>query len=132
MKVARTPADLETALATAQSEAKAAFGDDASISRSISTSRATSRSRCSATARANAVHLGERDCSLQRRQPKVWEEALSPPSTVRRRRDRRARVEGDRRPSTTPGAGTVEFLYENGEFYFIEMNDAGWSTRSPR
>ena len=49
-----------------------------SISRNISTSRATSRSRCSATARGNAVHLGERDCSLQRRHQKVWEEATSP------------------------------------------------------
>jgi acetyl-CoA carboxylase biotin carboxylase subunit len=72
--------------------------------------------------KGGAVHLGERDCSLQRRHQKVLEEAPAPPSTPRR-------APGSARPAPRPigdlgyeGAGTIEFLYEDGEFYFIEMN----------
>jgi biotin carboxylase len=68
------------------------------------------------------VHLGERDCSLQRRHQKVWEESPSPAlNASEREQDRRDRRQGDAR-SGYLGAGTVEFLYEDGEFYFIEMN----------
>ena len=94
-----------------------------SISRNISRSRAISRSRCWATASGNAIHLGERDCSLQRRHQKVWEEGPSPALNADAARRRSARSAP--RPcasSAIVGAGTVEFLYEDGEFYFIEMN----------
>ena len=92
-------------------------------SRNTSRSRATSRSRSSATASGNAIHLGERDCSLQRRHQKVWEEGPSPALNA----GERERIGDDRAPrpcrsSAIAGAGTIEFLYEDGEFYFIEMN----------
>jgi acetyl-CoA carboxylase biotin carboxylase subunit len=92
-----------------------------SISRNISASRAISRCRCFGDGEGGAVHLGERDCSLQRRHQKVWEEAPSPRSTP----EQRKRI-GDLRQGDGDlgyrGAGTIEFLYEDGEFYFIEMN----------
>jgi acetyl-CoA carboxylase biotin carboxylase subunit len=70
----------------------------------------------------NAVHLGERDCSLQRRHQKVWEEALSPALNIQQREKIGATVSKAVADLGYSGAGTVEFLYENGEFYFIEMN----------
>ena len=73
--------------------------------------------------KGNAVHLGERDCSLQRRHQKVWEEAPSPAlNAAQRDADRRASSPSAMAKLGYRGAGTVEFLYENGEFYFIEMN----------
>jgi acetyl-CoA carboxylase biotin carboxylase subunit len=72
--------------------------------------------------RGKAIHLNERDCSLQRRHQKVWEEATSPAIDA----EQRARIGGTVAKAMSDlgysGAGTVEFLYENGEFYFIEMN----------
>ena len=95
----------------------------ASTSRSICTKPRHIEIQVFGDGKGNAVHLGERDCSLQRRHQKVWEEAPSPALNAERaqedRRDRR------RRPCAKikyRGAGTVEFLYEDGEFYFIEMN----------
>ncbi len=90
--------------------------------RSSSRIRATSRSRCSPTSTANAVYLGERDCSMQRRHQKILEEAPAP--GIPRRLIERI---GERCAAACKrigyrGAGTFEFLYENGEFYFIEMN----------
>ena len=93
-----------------------------SISRNISRSRATSRSRCSATARATPIHLGERDCSLQRRHQKVWEEGPSPALNVEMRERIGGVVAKAMQDLQYAGAGTIEFLYEDGEFYFIEMN----------
>jgi acetyl-CoA carboxylase biotin carboxylase subunit len=71
--------------------------------------------------KGHAIHLGERDCSLQRRHQKVWEEGPSPLSTGSARQDRRHLRQGDAGLQYL-GAGTIEFLYEDGEFYFIEMN----------
>ncbi|MFO1089399.1 MAG: acetyl-CoA carboxylase biotin carboxylase subunit [Hyphomicrobiales bacterium] len=122
MKVARSADELETALDTAQSEAKAAFGDDAVYIEKYLDKPRHIEIQVFGDGQGNAVHLGERDCSLQRRHQKVWEEALSPALNSSQRveiGDRVARAIADLNYS---GAGTVEFLYENGEFYFIEMN----------
>ena len=72
--------------------------------------------------RGNAIHLGERDCSLQRRHQKVWEEAPSPALNAAERDKIGATVADAMRKLKYRGAGTVEFLYEEGQFYFIEMN----------
>ena len=122
MKVARTPADLETALATAQSEARAAFGDDAVYIEKYLDKPRHIEIQVFGDGQGNAVHLGERDCSLQRRHQKVWEEALSPALNASQRQEIGGRVAKAIADLGYSGAGTVEFLYENGEFYFIEMN----------
>src|SRR5690606_32053320 len=70
----------------------------------------------------NAVHLGERDCSLQRRHQKIWEEANSPALNVEQRMNIGQICADAMKKLKYRGAGTVEFLYENGEFYSIEMN----------
>jgi acetyl-CoA carboxylase, biotin carboxylase subunit len=122
MKVARDEDSLAEALATARAEAGAAFGDD-----SVYIEKYLSRPRhieiqVLGDGRGGGVHLGERDCSLQRRHQKVWEEANSPALNA----EERARI-GDICSRAIQGlgysgAGTVEFLYEDGDFYFIEMN----------
>ncbi|MCS0493586.1 acetyl-CoA carboxylase biotin carboxylase subunit [Ancylobacter sp. MQZ15Z-1] len=122
MKVARSEQELSSALSTARSEARAAFGDDAVyIEKYLGTPRHI-EIQVLGDGQGNAVHLGERDCSLQRRHQKVWEEAPSPIITP----EQRARIGGTvaqaMRDLKYLGAGTIEFLYENGEFYFIEMN----------
>jgi len=122
MKVARSADELDTALATARSEAKAAFGDDAVyIEKYLATPRHI-EVQVLGDGQGNAVSLGERDCSLQRRHQKVWEEALSPALDAEQRRRIGETVATAMRKIKYSGAGTVEFLYENGEFYFIEMN----------
>ena len=93
-----------------------------SIWKNISSSRATSKSRCSATAKAARSILGERDCSLQRRHQKVWEEGPSPALNVAARDQIGETVAKAMRDIKYLGAGTVEFLYEDGQFNFIEMN----------
>ncbi len=122
MKVARTAADLDTALATAQAEAKAAFGDDAVYIEKYLAKPRHIEIQVFGDGKGNAVHLGERDCSLQRRHQKVWEEALSPALNASQRHEIGGRVAKAIADLAYSGAGTVEFLYENGEFYFIEMN----------
>jgi acetyl-CoA carboxylase, biotin carboxylase subunit len=122
MKVARSEDDLRVALATARSEAGAAFGDDAVYIEKYLEKPRHIEIQVMGDGRGGAVHLGERDCSLQRRHQKVWEEALSPALNA----TERARI-GDVVSTAISdlgyaGAGTIEFLYENGEFYFIEMN----------
>ncbi|MEZ5791647.1 MAG: acetyl-CoA carboxylase biotin carboxylase subunit [Nitratireductor sp.] len=122
MKVARTEDDIVEALQTARSEAGAAFGDDAVyIEKYLSTPRHI-EIQVLGDGMGGGIHLGERDCSLQRRHQKVWEEANSPAlNTEQRERigDICARaIQG----LGYSGAGTIEFLYEDGEFYFIEMN----------
>jgi acetyl-CoA carboxylase, biotin carboxylase subunit len=122
MKVARTEAELENALLTAQSEAKAAFGNDEVYIEKYLEKPRHIEIQVLGDGKGNAVHLGERDCSLQRRHQKVWEEAHSPALNASQREQIGERVAVAMRKLKYSGAGTVEFLYENGEFYFIEMN----------
>ncbi len=122
MKVAKTAADLDNALSTARSEAKAAFGDDALYIEKYLGKPRHIEIQVLGDGQGNAIHLGERDCSLQRRHQKVWEEAPSPALNVEQRAKIGETVAAAMRKLKYRGAGTVEFLYENGEFYFIEMN----------
>ncbi len=122
MKVANNESELELAVSTAQSEAKAAFGNgEVYIEKYLQKPRHI-EVQVLGDGKGNAVHLGERDCSLQRRHQKVWEEALSPALNVNQREDIGNRVAQAMRDLKYEGVGTIEFLYENGEFYFIEMN----------
>ncbi|MBB3770322.1 acetyl-CoA carboxylase biotin carboxylase subunit [Angulomicrobium tetraedrale] len=122
MKVARSPEELSSALSTARSEARANFGDDAVyIEKYLGTPRHI-EIQVFGDGKGNAVHLGERDCSLQRRHQKVLEEAPSPVITPEQRAQIGETVAKAMRDMKYLGAGTIEFLYENGEFYFIEMN----------
>lgn len=122
MKVAETEADLATALATARNEAKAAFGNDAVYVEKYLKKPRHIEIQVFGDGLGNAVHLGERDCSLQRRHQKVWEEAPSPAlNALARQRIGEICAEA-MRGLKYRGAGTVEFLFEDGEFYFIEMN----------
>lgn len=122
MKVARTELELENSLLTAQAEAKAAFGNDEVYIEKYLEKPRHIEIQVLGDGKGNAVHLGERDCSLQRRHQKVWEEAHSPALNASQREDIGERVAVAMRKLKYSGAGTVEFLYENGEFYFIEMN----------
>jgi acetyl-CoA carboxylase biotin carboxylase subunit len=122
MKVAKTPEELPMALATAKAEAKAAFGDDAVYIEKYLTKPRHIEVQVLGDGQGNAVHLGERDCSLQRRHQKVWEEAPSPALNEAARKKIGEIVASAMRKLKYRGAGTVEFLYEDGEFYFIEMN----------
>ncbi|WP_371345753.1 acetyl-CoA carboxylase biotin carboxylase subunit [Ancylobacter sp. IITR112] len=122
MKVARSEQELSAALSTARSEARAAFGDDAVyIEKYLGTPRHI-EIQVLGDGKGNAIHLGERDCSLQRRHQKVLEEAPSPILTPEQRARIGETVAQAMRDLKYLGAGTIEFLYENGEFYFIEMN----------
>ncbi|MDO5643800.1 MAG: acetyl-CoA carboxylase biotin carboxylase subunit, partial [Paracoccus sp. (in: a-proteobacteria)] len=122
MKVAHDEAGLELAFRTARSEAKAAFGNpDVYIEKYLQKPRHI-EIQVFGDGRGNAVYLGERDCSLQRRHQKVLEEAPGP-SITPEERDRIGRICADAMKKLGYiGAGTIEFLYEDGEFYFIEMN----------
>ncbi len=122
MKVAKTPDDLETALASARSEAKAAFGDDAVYLERYLEKPRHIEVQVLGDGQGGAIHLGERDCSLQRRHQKVWEEAPSPALNREEREAIGETVAAAMRRMGYAGAGTVEFLYEDGSFYFIEMN----------
>jgi acetyl-CoA carboxylase biotin carboxylase subunit len=122
MKVAKTEDDLIEAVQTARSEAKAAFGDDAVyMERYLQTPRHIEL-QVVADSHGNVVHLGERDCSLQRRHQKVLEEAPSPVIDAAARAKIGKVVVDAVRAIGYLGVGTIEFLYENGEFFFIEMN----------
>ena len=122
MKVALTADDLSDALATARTEAKAAFGDDAVYLEKYLQKPRHIEIQILGDGRGNAIHLGERDCSLQRRHQKVWEEAPSPALNDADRARIGEVCAKAMREMGYSGAGTIEFLYENGEFYFIEMN----------
>ena len=122
MKLAKTAKDMESAFQTARSEAKAAFGnDEVYIEKYLGAPRHI-EIQVFGDGKGNAVHLGERDCSLQRRHQKVFEEAPGPAISP----EERARIGKICADAVAEidyiGAGTVEFLYEDGEFYFIEMN----------
>ncbi len=122
MKVAVDRAALPEALATAQAEAKASFGDGSVyLERYLSGPRHI-EVQVIADAFGAVVHLGERDCSLQRRHQKVLEEAPSPAIDAEARDRIGRRVAEAIATFGYLGVGTVEFLYDNGEFYFIEMN----------
>jgi acetyl-CoA carboxylase biotin carboxylase subunit len=122
MKVARTREELPVALATARSEAMAAFGDDAVyLERYLSTPRHI-EVQVIADSFGAVCHLGERDCSLQRRHQKVMEEAPSPAIDAAVRAKIGKTVTEAIAKLGYLGVGTIEFLYENGEFFFIEMN----------
>ncbi|MBE0414615.1 acetyl-CoA carboxylase biotin carboxylase subunit [Yoonia sp.] len=122
MKVAQTAADMEKAFHSARSEAKAAFGNDEVYIEKYLTTPRHIEIQVFGDGKGNAVHLGERDCSLQRRHQKVFEEAPGPVIT-QELRDRIGKVCADAIAKINYiGAGTIEFLFENDEFYFIEMN----------
>jgi acetyl-CoA carboxylase biotin carboxylase subunit len=122
MKVAQTAAQMEQAFMTARAEGKAAFGNDEVYIEKYLTTPRHIEIQVFGDGKGNAVHLGERDCSLQRRHQKVFEEAPGPCITP----EERARIGKICSDAVAKinyiGAGTIEFLYENGEFYFIEMN----------
>ncbi len=122
MKVAATEADLETAFQTARSEAKAAFGNDEVYMEKYLQKPRHIEIQVFGDGQGGGVHLGERDCSLQRRHQKVFEEAPGP-SISQEERDRIGTICANAIAKMGyRGAGTIEFLYEDGEFYFIEMN----------
>ena len=122
MKVARSEAEIETAFQTARAEARAAFGNDAVYIEKYLEKPRHIEVQIFGDGQGGAVHLGERDCSLQRRHQKVLEEAPSPVIDAETRA-RIGRICADAVAGLGyAGAGTIEFLYENGEFYFIEMN----------
>jgi acetyl-CoA carboxylase biotin carboxylase subunit len=122
MKLARSEAEIETAFRTARAEAKAAFGnDEVYIEKYLGRPRHI-EVQVFGDGRGGAVHLAERDCSLQRRHQKVLEEAPGPAITPEQRERIGATCADAVARLGYRGAGTVEFLYEDGEFYFIEMN----------
>jgi acetyl-CoA carboxylase biotin carboxylase subunit len=122
MKVAQTAADMERAFQTARSEAKAAFGNDEVYIEKYLTTPRHIEVQVFGDGKGKAVHLGERDCSLQRRHQKVLEEAPGPCITPEERAEI-GRICADAVSKIDyAGAGTIEFLYEKGAFYFIEMN----------
>ncbi len=122
MKVARTAAELSGALSTARTEAKAAFGDDAVYIEKYLEKPRHIEIQVLGDGKGRAIHLGERDCSLQRRHQKVLEESPSPALNTEARDKIGETVAKAMREISYLGVGTVEFLYEDGQFYFIEMN----------
>ena len=122
MKVAETADDLAEAFSSARSEAKAAFGDDTVyLERYLGQPRHI-EVQVIADSHGNVVHLGERECSIQRRHQKLFEEAPSPVLTAAQRAEIGGIAAEATRRMGYLGVGTMEFLYENGEFFFIEMN----------
>ena len=122
MKVALTRDDLAEAVSTARSEARAAFGDDAVYLERYLQKPRHIELQVIADSFGNVVHLGERDCSLQRRHQKVMEEAPSPAIDSATRARIGTVVVDAIKAIGYLGVGTIEFLYEDGEFFFIEMN----------
>ena len=122
MKVAQTAADMPSAFQTARAEGKSNFGNDEVYIEKYLTTPRHIEIQVFGDGKGRAVHLGERDCSLQRRHQKVFEEAPGP-SISPEERAKIGKVCADAMADINYiGAGTIEFLYENGEFYFIEMN----------
>ena len=122
MKVARSADELAEAFGTARAEAKAAFGNDEVYMEKYLTRPRHIEIQIVADSHGNVIHLGERDCSLQRRHQKILEEAGSPALNADER-DKIGQITADAiKKLGYLGVGTVEYLYEDGEFYFIEMN----------
>ncbi|KPF64881.1 acetyl-CoA carboxylase biotin carboxylase subunit [Porphyrobacter sp. AAP60] len=122
MKVCNSPDQLETLIQQAGSEAKAAFGDATVYIEKYLGNPRHIEFQVFGDGKGNAIHLGERDCSLQRRHQKVLEEAPSPVISPEERARMGEVCSKAMRDMAYRGAGTIEFLWENGEFYFIEMN----------
>jgi acetyl-CoA carboxylase, biotin carboxylase subunit len=122
MKVARSADELVNAFQNARAEAKAAFGDDAVYLEKYLGKPRHIEIQVLGDGRGNAVHLGERDCSLQRRHQKVFEEAPSPVIDAATREEIGATCARAMADIKYRGVGTIEFLYEDGRFFFIEMN----------
>ncbi len=122
MKVAENAEALPVAMATARAESQAAFGDDTLYMEKYLTRPRHIEVQVIGDGQGNAVHLFERDCSLQRRHQKVFEEAPSPALNQEQREQICAICAKAIAELGYRGVGTIEFLYENGEFYFIEMN----------
>ncbi|MFT6673840.1 MAG: acetyl-CoA carboxylase biotin carboxylase subunit [Sulfitobacter sp.] len=122
MKVAQTAADMEKAFQTARAEGKSNFGNDEVYIEKYLTTPRHIEIQVFGDGKGKAVHLGERDCSLQRRHQKVFEEAPGPAISPQERAHIGKVCADAMADINYIGAGTIEFLYENGEFYFIEMN----------
>ncbi len=122
MKLARTEGDLERAFQTARAEAKAAFGNDEVYLEKYLGAPRHIEVQVFGDGRGGAVHLGERDCSLQRRHQKILEEAPGPVITPEQREEIGRTCADAVARIGYAGAGTIEFLFEGGQFYFIEMN----------
>ena len=122
MKVVNSAEELESQMGQARSEAKAAFGDATVYMEKYLGNPRHIEFQVFGDGNGAAVHLGERDCSLQRRHQKVLEEAPSPVITPEERDRMGGIVSKAMADMAYRGAGTIEFLWENGEFYFIEMN----------
>jgi len=122
MKVARDKDELENAVIAARTEAKAAFGDDTVYLEKYLEKPRHIEIQIFGDGKGAAIHLGERDCSLQRRHQKIWEESPSPALNDAQRKEIGEVCANAMRELKYEGAGTIEFLYENGEFFFIEMN----------
>ncbi|NQV81415.1 MAG: acetyl-CoA carboxylase biotin carboxylase subunit [Alphaproteobacteria bacterium] len=122
MKVAHTPEQMSEVLSTARTESKAAFGNDTLYMEKYLETPRHIEIQVIGDSHGNAVHLGERDCSMQRRHQKILEEAPSPALNAKSRAEIGERVANAIRELGYRGVGTIEFLYENGEFFFIEMN----------
>src|SRR5690606_25266989 len=122
MKVVQSEDEFESLMSQAKSEAKAAFGDDTVYMEKYLGNPRHIEFQIFGDGKGNAIHLGERDCSLQRRHQKVLEEAPSPVISSAERARMGSLVAKAMADMGYRGAGTIEFLYEDGEFYFIEMN----------
>ena len=122
MKVVPDESQLETLMQQAASEAKAAFGDDTVYMEKYLGDPRHIEFQVFGDGNGEAIHVGERDCSLQRRHQKVLEEAPSPVISHAQREEMGMIVAKAMADMGYRGAGTIEFLYENGQFYFIEMN----------
>lgn len=122
MKVIPSEEELESLVSQAKSEAKAAFGDDTVYIEKYLGNPRHIEFQVFGDGNGNAIHLGERDCSLQRRHQKVLEEAPSPVISAEERERMGTIVSNAMAQMGYRGAGTIEFLWEDGEFYFIEMN----------
>jgi acetyl-CoA carboxylase biotin carboxylase subunit len=122
IKIAESADEIGTAFAAAQSEAKAYFGNDEMYIEKYLGRPRHIEIQVLADSHGGVIHLGDRDCSLQRRHQKVLEEAPSPALNAEQRDDIGAQAVEAIGALGYLGAGTLEFLYENGAFYFIEMN----------
>lgn len=122
MRVVQAASDLADAFSTTRGEAMAAFGDDTVYIEKYLGAPRHIEYQILADTHGNVIHLGERDCSLQRRHQKVLEEAPSPTLSATLRDEMGEKITTAIKKLGYRGAGTMEFLYENGTFYFIEMN----------